>query len=92
MSVSKSDISDRVSEEAGVSKLIASNIVSKAFDEITAALASGNDVSIHGFGQFVVKELPARTGRNPATGAEIPIPATTKVSFKPSSTLKKAVK
>lgn len=91
VSVSKSDIVDLVSDEAGVSKAIASNIISKAFDQVAMALASGTDVKIHGFGQFVVKDTKEREGRNPATGEAVTIPAGRKVSFKPSSELKKAV-
>lgn len=91
MSVSKSDIIDRVSEETGVSKVVVSNIISKAFDQVASAIASVGDVKIHGFGNFVVKSTKERQARNPATGASITVPAGRKVSFKPSSDLKKAV-
>lgn len=91
MSVSKSDIVDRVSEEAGVSKAVASNIISKAFDQIASAIASVGEVKIHGFGQFVVKATKERQARNPATGESITVPAGRKVTFKPASELKKAV-
>ncbi len=91
MSVSKSDIVDRVSEETGISKAIVSNIVNKAFDQVSAALASSVDVKVHNFGTFAVKPTKAREARNPSTGAVIEVPAGHKVSFKPSSELKKAV-
>jgi nucleoid DNA-binding protein len=91
VSVSKSDIIDRVSEETGVSKVVVSNIISKAFDQVASAIASVGDVKIHGFGNFVVKSTKERQARNPATGASITVPAGRKVSFKPSSDLKKAV-
>lgn len=49
---------------------------------ITEALANGEDVRIPGLGTFAVKAVAARTGRNPATGEAIDIPAKKKVTFK----------
>lgn len=46
-------------------------IVNTIFDEITEALASGNRVELRGFGAFSVKHRPARTGRNPRSGATV---------------------
>ena len=49
------------------------NIVNAIFDEITEALAEGNRVELRGFGAFSVKNRPARTGRNPRTGAHVSV-------------------
>ena len=43
-------------------------IVSTLFDEVAAALGSGDRVELRGFGAFSVKHRGARTGRNPRTG------------------------
>ncbi len=48
-------------------------IVSTVFEEIAAALARGDRVELRGFGAFSVKERPARTGRNPRTGAPVDV-------------------
>ncbi len=48
-------------------------IVSTIFDEITTALARGDRVELRGFGAFSVKRRPARTGRNPRTGAPVQV-------------------
>ena len=48
-------------------------IVSTIFDEIGAALARGDRVELRGFGAFSVKNRPARTGRNPRTGAHVSV-------------------
>jgi integration host factor subunit beta len=48
-------------------------IVNTVFDEISAALASGNRVELRGFGAFSVKQRPARTGRNPRTGEPVQV-------------------
>ena len=48
-------------------------IVTTIFDEITEALARGDRVELRGFGAFSVKRRPARTGRNPRTGAHVAV-------------------
>jgi integration host factor subunit beta len=48
-------------------------IVRTVFDEITAALSKGCRVELRGFGAFTVKRRDARTGRNPRTGAAVPV-------------------
>ena len=49
------------------------NIVNAILDEITGALATGNRVELRGFGAFSVKNRPARTARNPKTGAQVSV-------------------
>ena len=49
------------------------NIVNAIFEEITEALADGSRVELRGFGAFSVKNRPARTGRNPRTGAHVSV-------------------
>ena len=48
-------------------------IVSKIFDEITAALSRGDRVELRGFGAFSVKQRPSRVGRNPRTGEKVEV-------------------
>jgi integration host factor subunit beta len=47
--------------------------VNAILDEIVMALARGDRVELRGFGAFSVKHRPARTGRNPRTGADVAI-------------------
>jgi integration host factor subunit beta len=47
--------------------------VNAILDEIAMALARGDRVELRGFGAFSVKHRPARTGRNPRTGADVAI-------------------
>lgn len=63
--------------------------VVKAFEATVAdAVAFGRDITLPGFGKFTVKHRPARTGRNPQTGAETPIAASYVPVFKPGKALK----
>jgi DNA-binding protein HU-beta len=58
---------------------------------VTKAVASGEKVQLPGFLTFDRADRAARTGRNPATGAEIRIPASTVPRVKAGKTFKDAV-
>src|SRR5690348_5058639 len=58
------------------------NIVNAILNEIVAAMARGDRVELRGFGAFSVKHRPARTGRNPRTGAHVPVAQKSVPSFK----------
>jgi integration host factor subunit beta len=63
-------------------------IVSTVFEEITAALARGDRVELRGFGAFSVKQRDGRMGRNPRTGATVPVPAKAVPFFKTGKDLR----
>ncbi len=86
----KSDLVSAVADVADISILEADNAVASMFEHVTGALARGESVSLVGFGSFLTKPRAARKGRNPKTGAEIDIPASIKVQFKPGKLLKDA--
>ena len=50
-------------------------MVNEVFDTMTQALVRGERIEIRGFGSFVVKNRQAREGRNPKTGAIVPVHA-----------------
>ncbi len=54
-------------------------------------LKAGDRLRIGGLGVLEVKDRPARSGRNPATGAAIQIAASKKVTFRPAKELKEAI-
>ncbi len=65
-----------------------------AEEALSAVLASISEavrkekVQLIGFGTFEMKSRAARTGRNPQTGAEMKIPASSTLGFKPSASFK----
>ena len=63
-------------------------IVSTLFEEITAALARGDRVELRGFGAFSVKQRDSRLGRNPRTGAAVPVPEKAVPFFKAGKELR----
>ena len=54
-------------------------------------LKSGDRLRLGGLGILEVKNRPARTGRNPATGAAIEIKASKKIAFRAAKELKEAI-
>jgi DNA-binding protein HU-beta len=58
---------------------------------VTAEVSAGNKVQIPGFLSFEKAERAARTGRNPSTGAEMQIPASTVPKVKVGKSFKDAV-
>jgi DNA-binding protein HU-beta len=54
-------------------------------------LKAGDRLRISGLGILEVKDRPARTGRNPATGAAIEIAASKKIAFRAAKELKEAI-
>mgnify|MGYP000066477144 CR=1 FL=1 len=66
-------------------------VVKTILDSMAEALANGHRIEIRGFGSFTISHRPARTGRNPQTGAEIQIAASKAPTFKAGKALKEAV-
>ncbi len=75
----------------GMNKREARELVNSCFEELTASLAVGEQVKLSGFGNFELRDKVARPGRNPKTGAEIPITARRVVTFKAGQKLKARV-
>ena len=87
--MTKAEIVDSVYERVGgFSKKEAAEVVEAVFDTMKETLAAGEKIKISGFGNFVVRDKKQRVGRNPQTGAPIPISARRVLTFKPSQVLK----
>ena len=67
-------------------------VVDFVFDTIADTMKRGDEVSIAGFGSFVVKNRKARQARNPKTGATVNVPAMKVPKFKAGKGLKDAVR
>ena len=72
---------DAVAAATGESKAATSDAIDAVIGAITMAVAKGDTVQLIGFGSFSTGARAARVGRNPATGAEIQIPAAKTVKF-----------
>ncbi len=89
--MNKTELIDAVAEATDTSKAAAGKAVDAVFDTITAALKNGDQVTLVGFGTFLVRDRAARTGRNPQTGETINIAASKAPAFKAGKALKDAV-
>jgi len=90
--MNKTVLVNAVSETTGLTKKDTEQVINEMLQVITSALANGDKVQLHGFGNFEVRDRAARKGRNPQTGEEMHIPASKSPAFKPATALKNAVK
>jgi DNA-binding protein HU-beta len=89
--MNKTELIDAMADSADISKAAAGRAFDAAVSAITEALKNGDQVSLIGFGTFMVRERSARQGRNPQTGATIQIAASKSPAFKAGKALKDAV-
>jgi len=89
--MNKSELVDAIAAGADISKATAGKALDAAIDTITSAVAKGDQVTLVGFGSFKASPRAARTGKNPKTGAEIKIEATTVPKFSAGAAFKAAV-
>ena len=89
--MNKTELIDALAKETGVSKKDTGALLDAFVKTVTDELAKKEKVQLVGFGTFETRERAARTGRNPQTGAELKIAATTAPAFKPGKALKDAV-
>jgi DNA-binding protein HU-beta len=85
------DKADRVHGAAGVGKKTVEAVLTSLTEVVTDAVTNGEDVTLPGIGKLSVAEKAARKGRNPATGAEMDIPAKRVPKFSAAKALKDAV-
>ncbi|MCX5677502.1 MAG: integration host factor subunit beta [Candidatus Omnitrophica bacterium] len=90
--MTKKEIVLKISEETNIKQIDVKVVVQRMLDHIVAALANGETVELRNFGVFKVKSRRSRIGRNPKTGAVVPIPERKVVSFKVGMVMKKKVK
>lgn len=86
--ITRADLCEAVYRRVGLSRNESSAMVEMVLQEITDTLTCGETVKLSSFGSFVVREKGQRTGRNPKTGEEVPIPPRRVMVFKPSNIMK----
>lgn len=73
--MNKSDLVRTIAQETGATNRATEAMLKTFTNSIMNAVAKGEKVSLVGFGSFSSTQRKARTGRNPATGKKINIPA-----------------
>jgi DNA-binding protein HU-beta len=88
--MNKRDLIDAISGRMG-DKKTATEAVNAVLDTIQQTVARGDKVAISGFGVFEKQVRPARTARNPATGAAVKVPKTNVPKFRAGADFKAMV-
>jgi DNA-binding protein HU-beta len=93
--VNKMELASALAEATDSSRAEATRVIDALFSVengiISKALRNGDKVQITGFGSFETKKREARKGRNPRTGKEINIAASTSAAFRIGKRLKDAL-
>ncbi len=87
--LTKSQIAADLAEKTGITRKVSLQVL-----QVLAELAykhAKNTFTLPGIGKLVLVNRKARVGRNPATGAEIKIPAKKVVKFRVAKACKDAV-
>ena len=82
--MNKSQLVEAVMLESGIGKVEARKAVDAMTTVVAQALREEDKVVLSGLGVFSVQHRPARTGRNPRTGAAVKIPPKRAVKFRPT--------
>ena len=92
VALTRQDIALAIANECeNISKREAKRLVDGVIEEIVATLTRGENLKLHDFGSFIVRGKGERAGRNPRTGAKVPIEPRQVVIFKASPNMKAVV-
>lgn len=89
--MTKPELVRELAEDFELPRRQIAEIVETILDKMTATLKKGEKVQLTPFGQFKVRNRPARMARNPQTGEPVKVPAKRVMRFLPSRALKEAV-
>ncbi len=89
--MNKAELVNAVATQTGLSKKDTEATLNSIVNVITDVLSKKEKVQLIGFGTFETRERAERMGRNPQTGIDIKIPASTVPVFKAGKALKNIV-
>ena len=87
MALTKDQLIADIAESIAAPKATAKNALEQLGQIVADQLENGAEITLPGIGKLKVAERPARTGRNPSTGAAIEIAAKKVVKFVPAKVL-----
>ena len=89
--ITRKELSNKVYQNIGFSKVISENIVNDIFQIIISSFNENQKIKIKLFGTFFKKKKNKRTGRNPKTKEQKAISARNVVTFKASNFFKNMI-
>ena len=90
--MTKADLVEAIAEQADLKKADAERALAAFVDTVAKALSRGQSLQITGFGTFEPRKRAARKARNPQTGEETDVRATTVPAFRAVKSLIYVVK
>ena len=91
LTIALTKLASELAEKHEMSKKAATEFLNAFVDLTVKNLKKGHKVRVTGLGIFQVKKRAARMGRNPATGEQIKIKASKKLSFRAAKEAKDAI-
>lgn len=90
--MNKREMVTKIAERTGQTQKNVDLIIRCFCELVGTTLNSGDTIRLTGFGTFETKTRAARVGKNPQTGEDMVVPATTLPVFKAGKDLKDKVK
>ena len=89
--LTRADLADVVHRRIGLSRAESSHFVERTLHHVCAALSTGENVKLSGFGSFLLRDKGERIGRNPKTGVEVPIAPRRVLTFRASQIMRDGI-
>ena len=89
--MNKAELVKAMADETQLTQKNVEKVLNSFVNQVSSALAKQDKVQLIGFGTFETRKRSARTGRNPQTGEELKIKASTVPAFKSGKALKEKV-
>ena len=89
--MTKKELAKAISDELGITTVVALQAVQRTFDGITETLVEEGRIELRNFGVFEVKKRKPRKARNPRTGEKVKVPAKLVVTFKPGREMEERI-
>jgi len=89
--MNKEELVQEIAKKSNVTQKEAAEVLGALIETIQKTVSKGKKVTLVGFGTFESRKRAARIGRNPQTGKELKIPATTVPAFSAGKKFKTAV-
>lgn len=87
--MNKAELISAVAKKTNLTKKETELVLTTILETIIDVVASGEKITLVGFGSFEVRERKSREGRNPKTGEKIKIPASKLPAFSVGKFFKK---
>ena len=89
--MNKEELVQEIAKKASVTQKEAAEVLGALIETIQKTVSKGKKVTLVGFGTFESRKRAARIGRNPQTGKELKIPASTVPAFSAGKKFKEMV-